>query len=47
LPNKGNLLDEANGLHPRTTNPTEEARPLREGLGRRLNPSFSSLFFLF
>ena len=31
--------------HPRTASPTEEARALREGLGRRLSPPL--LFFFF
>jgi hypothetical protein len=45
LPNKGNLLDEADGLHPRTANPTEESRSVQEGLGRRLSPfNYTFLF---
>ena len=39
LPNKGNILDEANGLYTRTTNSIEEERSFRKRLGRRLNNS--------
>jgi hypothetical protein len=46
LPDKGNLLDEADGLHPRTTDPAEEGRSVYEGLGRRLSPSYNTFLFL-
>jgi hypothetical protein len=44
LPHKGNLLDEADGLHTRTANPIEEVRPVHKGLGRRLVPSTNFFF---
>ena len=37
MPNKGNLLDETNGIHPRTANSIKEERFVRKGLGRRLS----------
>ena len=44
LPNEGNLLDEADGLHPGTANSVEETQPFREGLGRRISPFNTFLF---
>jgi hypothetical protein len=37
LPDKGNILDETNGLYTRTTDSIKEERSVCKGLGRRLN----------
>ena len=36
LPNKGNLLDETDGLYARPANSIEEERSVHKGLGRRI-----------
>src|SRR5690606_39655162 len=38
MPNTRYLLDEANGIHPRTASPPAQERCVQQGLGRRLSP---------
>jgi hypothetical protein len=50
VPNARYILDEADGIHPRTASPAAQERCVQQGLGRRLrvhHPLFLSLFFSF